>query len=113
MLCAAGNCNDFRAATSNFVVTRRIAHGAQVMLRAPAALRYGTAAFSLGGARLLRPRWPATSEQCPSSPDTMSFCSEHLARWASTLTFEDLPADVVESTKLRVLDVIGLALAGL
>src|ERR1700744_5691997 len=32
--------------------------------------------------------------------------------WASSLGFEDLPEDVVEATKLRVLDVIGLSLAG-
>jgi 2-methylcitrate dehydratase PrpD len=38
--------------------------------------------------------------------------STELARWAASITFEDLPPDVVESTKLRVLDVIGLALAG-
>ena len=35
-----------------------------------------------------------------------------LAEWVSTLRFEDLPGDVVETTKLRVLDVMGLALAG-
>ena len=35
-----------------------------------------------------------------------------LAAWVSTLTFDDLPADVVVATKLRVLDVLGLALAG-
>jgi len=35
-----------------------------------------------------------------------------LATWVSRLTFNDLPADVVAATKLRVLDVIGLALAG-
>jgi len=35
-----------------------------------------------------------------------------LAAWASRLTFNDLPGDVVAATKLRVLDVIGLALAG-
>ena len=35
-----------------------------------------------------------------------------LAAWCSTLEFSDLPADVVAATKLRVLDVIGLALAG-
>jgi 2-methylcitrate dehydratase PrpD len=57
------------------------------MLHAPAALRYGA--------------------------DGMSSCSEQLAHWVSALKFEDLPADVVESTKLRILDVIGLALAGL
>ncbi len=38
--------------------------------------------------------------------------STELARWAAALTYEDLPADVIESTKLRVLDVIGLCLAG-
>lgn len=38
--------------------------------------------------------------------------SEQLAHWARALRFEDLPTDVVLSTKYRVLDVIGLALAG-
>ena len=41
----------------------------------------------------------------------MSGYSEQLARWIAQLKFSDLPADVVASTKLRVLDVIGLALA--
>jgi 2-methylcitrate dehydratase PrpD len=35
-----------------------------------------------------------------------------LGDWVSHLTFADLPADVVASTRLRVLDVIGLSLAG-
>ena len=35
-----------------------------------------------------------------------------LADWVSGLRFEDLPPDVVEATKLRLLDVLGLALAG-
>jgi 2-methylcitrate dehydratase PrpD len=35
-----------------------------------------------------------------------------LADWVSGVTFDELPADVVESTKLRILDVMGLALAG-
>ena len=39
--------------------------------------------------------------------------STQLAAWACGLRFEDLPEDVVAATKLRVLDVIGLALAGL
>ncbi len=39
--------------------------------------------------------------------------SEQLADWVCGLAFDDLPADVVASTKDRVLDVIGLALAGL
>ena len=43
----------------------------------------------------------------------MSSCSERLAHWALTLGFDELPADVVENTKYRILDVIGLALAGL
>ena len=38
--------------------------------------------------------------------------STELARWAASVTFEDLPDDVVAATKLRVMDVIGLALAG-
>jgi 2-methylcitrate dehydratase PrpD len=38
--------------------------------------------------------------------------STELARWAAGVTFEDLPDDVVAATKLRVMDVIGLALAG-
>jgi 2-methylcitrate dehydratase PrpD len=38
--------------------------------------------------------------------------STALGVWASRVTFDDLPEDVVESTKLRILDVIGLALAG-
>ena len=35
-----------------------------------------------------------------------------IARWASHVSFDDLPGDVVHASKLRVLDVIGLALAG-
>lgn len=35
-----------------------------------------------------------------------------LAHWTAGVTFDDLPQDVVEATKLRVLDVVGLALAG-
>ncbi len=35
-----------------------------------------------------------------------------LALWASSLSFDALPADVVEATKWRVLDVIGLCFAG-
>jgi len=38
--------------------------------------------------------------------------STELARWAASVTFEDLPQDVIAATKLRVMDVIGLALAG-
>jgi 2-methylcitrate dehydratase PrpD len=35
-----------------------------------------------------------------------------VARWSSSIRFDDLPDDVVETTKLRVLDTLGLALAG-
>jgi len=38
--------------------------------------------------------------------------STELAAWASAVRFEDLPEDVVAATKLRVMDVIGLSLAG-
>ena len=38
-------------------------------------------------------------------------CSEQLAQWCAGLKFSDLPPEVVASTKLRVLDVLGLALA--
>ncbi len=35
-----------------------------------------------------------------------------VADWVARVRYEDLPADVVEATKLRILDVLGLALAG-
>ena len=35
-----------------------------------------------------------------------------VATWALRLTYDDVPADVVHATRLRLLDVIGLALAG-
>jgi 2-methylcitrate dehydratase PrpD len=35
-----------------------------------------------------------------------------LAHWVEHVTFTDLPQDVVDATKLRLLDVVGLALAG-
>ena len=38
--------------------------------------------------------------------------SSELAAWVSRIGFDDLPSDVVEATKLRVMDVIGLSLAG-
>jgi 2-methylcitrate dehydratase PrpD len=38
--------------------------------------------------------------------------SSDLAQWASRVSFDDLPSDVVRATKWRVLDVIGLSLAG-
>lgn len=42
----------------------------------------------------------------------MPSCSATLADWASRLDFADLPGPVVAHTRLRVLDVIGLALVG-
>ncbi len=42
----------------------------------------------------------------------MTSISQRLAGWAAPLTFADVPADVIETTKLRILDVIGLAIAG-
>jgi 2-methylcitrate dehydratase PrpD len=44
--------------------------------------------------------------------DVEKALAAQLAAWVSTLTFDDLPRDVVAATKLRVLDVVGLALAG-
>ena len=38
--------------------------------------------------------------------------ARQVAEWVSEVQYEDLPSDVIESTKLRILDVIGLALAG-
>src|SRR5262245_39276632 len=38
--------------------------------------------------------------------------ASQVAAWVSQVRYDDLPSDVVESTKLRILDVIGLALAG-
>lgn len=38
--------------------------------------------------------------------------ASQLAGWVAQVRYDDLPSDVVESTKLRILDVIGLALAG-
>jgi 2-methylcitrate dehydratase PrpD len=43
----------------------------------------------------------------------MRGCSEQLARWCTKLNYPDLPADVVASTKMRVLDVLGIALRAL
>jgi len=45
------------------------------------------------------------------SPPALALSAE-LARWAAGVTFRGLPDDIVAATKLRVMDVIGLALAG-
>jgi 2-methylcitrate dehydratase PrpD len=42
----------------------------------------------------------------------MTSATEELAEWACELRFEDVPGDVIATTKLRILDVIGLAVAG-
>ena len=41
-----------------------------------------------------------------------SALASEVAAWTARLEFEDLPADVVATTKLRLLDVIGLSIAG-
>ena len=43
----------------------------------------------------------------------MQTYSQRLSDWAATLSYEDLPPAVIEHTRLRVLDVFGLVLAGL
>lgn len=43
----------------------------------------------------------------------MTHYSDELARWALGLRFDELPGDVIDATKHRILDVIGLSLAGL
>src|SRR6478609_2882110 len=42
----------------------------------------------------------------------MSAASEVISAWVANLTFGDLPEDVIGSTRFRVLDVIGLSIAG-
>ncbi len=42
----------------------------------------------------------------------MTALASQLAEWVREVQYDDLPSDVIESTKLRILDVIGLALAG-
>jgi 2-methylcitrate dehydratase PrpD len=42
----------------------------------------------------------------------MTALSTEIGAWVRGLTFDDIPSDVVHSTRLRVLDVLGLALAG-
>jgi len=44
--------------------------------------------------------------------DAVTPLASQLAQWVSEVQYEDLPSDVIESTKLRILDVIGLAFAG-
>ena len=44
--------------------------------------------------------------------NTVTPLASQISEWVSEVQFADLPSDVVASTKLRILDVIGLALAG-
>jgi len=41
----------------------------------------------------------------------MATYSEECAQWFTALRFDELPEDVVDATRLRLLDVIGLVLA--
>ncbi len=50
--------------------------------------------------------------QAPAPPSLPLSLSQELSIWARAMCFEDLPAEVIRDTRLRVLDVIGLALAG-
>src|SRR5918993_3139644 len=54
----------------------------------------------------------SSARRRPSKRAPGKVLATRLAEWASGLTFDDLPADVVASTRLRFLDVIGLSLAG-
>jgi 2-methylcitrate dehydratase PrpD len=47
-----------------------------------------------------------------SETAVMAPLATQLGEWVAGASFDNLPADVVEQTKLRVLDVIGLSLAG-
>ena len=42
----------------------------------------------------------------------MTTLASQVAEWVAGVRFDDLPSDIVEATKLRILDVFGLALAG-
>jgi 2-methylcitrate dehydratase PrpD len=50
-----------------------------------------------------------TINQAPAQTASLS---EQLAAWFSNLRYEDLPDDVVKNTRLRILDIVGLSLAG-
>src|SRR5512138_2027431 len=42
----------------------------------------------------------------------MTPLAREVGEWVSRVTFDDLPHDVVDATKWRILDVLGLAFAG-
>jgi len=48
----------------------------------------------------------------PVSPSTPASWTRQLAEWAASLSADDIPDDVWRASQLRVLDVVGLALAG-
>src|SRR5688500_16436255 len=54
----------------------------------------------------------SSARRAPRKRARGNVLATRLAEWASRLTFADLPADVIASTKLRVLDVLALSLAG-
>lgn len=43
----------------------------------------------------------------------MRYAAERLAEWSSELSLDDIPAEVIEATKLHLLDAVGTGLAGL
>ena len=47
----------------------------------------------------------------PDSPQPKPLISEHLARFAYGLRYEDIPAEVTQRAKYLVLDALGIALA--
>ena len=48
----------------------------------------------------------------PGSGNTSTTVAERIADWVTALRFDDLPAEVVERTKLVILDQIGVQLLG-
>jgi 2-methylcitrate dehydratase PrpD len=50
--------------------------------------------------------------QSPRESDRLISISQRLATWVATLRYEDLPANVIETTKLLILDQLGVQLLG-
>lgn len=69
---------------------------------------------------LLHPRFPqrngilipVTFHLSEQLGNVLGTYSKIIAKWVEQVSFEEIPDDVVTATKLRVLDVIGLSLAG-
>ena len=53
-----------------------------------------------------------TEERTPDRPAATASITERLAHWIAHLAYDELPADVVAATKLRLLDFLGLVLVG-